>query len=582
MARALFLLMLLPALGLAAPSLEVYADRTQLSFDERLNLHIKLQIDDPAGGTLDEPPLDQWSFVDVDSVESVSYDKRRRRQVKRVQRTLRPEVAGDLEIGAFTLRSGGAVIRSAPIKIKVTQGAAAAPQAPKASDDDDAVPDPTIFLRWEVEPEGPLWAGQQLYATLAVYHRADLQLTDLNTDRVDLAGFWYQDLTQRQPSGRQVILGNRRMVRMALAEHALVPLHDEGLTLPKINAQLRLSTRGILRRRSQRFERAAPALPLEIRPLPSQGRPKGSVAVGRVTLQATLDQSQIKLGEGAQLTLKTQINGLIQSAPAIKLPALPGARVYPPSEDTQTEARGGRLWGTRTQAWLIKPQAAGVLEIPGFQISYFDPDTGRYQVAETRPLKLGVEAASGDVAGAATATPLSEAQIKAKGPQLRTIRQAPRLGSDAPALGWPLLTLALSPLIFLIPLGLQAGRRRRLSGAEARAARQALREARARLGRLSAKQEGVYAALSRIALDYLQARLQATLSGLTHGQLRATLAARGVSEAQIGALITELENCDFARFAPASRRDDVLEAAARMEATLSQIEAALRRVEVAS
>ncbi|MBU1432263.1 BatD family protein [Myxococcota bacterium] len=579
MARALFLLTLLPALSLAAPSLEVYADRTQLSFDERLNLHIELQADDRAGGDLDPPPLDQWSIVG--RFESSSYDSRRRGQVRRVQLTLQPEVAGDLEIGAFTLRSGSAVIRSAPIKIKVTQGAAA-PQAPKASDDDDAVPDPTIFLRWEVEPEGPLWAGQQLHATLAVYHRADLQLTGLDADDVDLAGFWYQDLTQRQPSGRQVILGNRRMVRMALAEHALVPLHDEGLTLPKINAQLRLSTRGILRRRSQRFERAAPALPLEIRPLPSQGRPKEPVAVGRVTLQATLDQSQIKLGEGAQLTLKTQINGLIQSAPAIKLPALPGARVYPPSEDTQTEARGGRLWGTRTQAWLIKPQAAGVLEIPGFQISYFDPDTGRYQVAETRPLKLGVEAASGDVAGAATATPLSEAQIKAKGPQLRTIRQAPRLGSDAPALGWPLLTLALSPLIFLIPLGLQAGRRRRLSGAEARAARQALREARARLGRLSAKQEGVYAALSRIALDYLQARLQATLSGLTHGQLRATLAARGVSEAQIGALITELENCDFARFAPASRRDDALEAAARMEATLSQIEAALRRVEVAS
>ena len=84
-----------------------------------------------------------------------------------------------------------------------------------------------------------------------------------------------------------------------------------------------------------------------------------------------------------------------------------------------------------------------------------------------------------------------------------------------------------------------------------------------------------YGAVANALVAYLEARFQQAFKGLTHPQLAQALRERGVPDAAVGALVSELENCDFARFAPAAAGGSVAEAAARAEAIVGQIEGAV-------
>jgi hypothetical protein len=61
-----------------------------------------------------------------------------------------------------------------------------------------------------------------------------------------------------------------------------------------------------------------------------------------------------------------------------------------------------------------------------------------------------------------------------------------------------------------------------------------------------------YGQLARTFTSYVEERANLAATGMTHDELRAGLVAVGYHEDTVEAVITELENCDFARFAPAA------------------------------
>ena len=64
-----------------------------------------------------------------------------------------------------------------------------------------------------------------------------------------------------------------------------------------------------------------------------------------------------------------------------------------------------------------------------------------------------------------------------------------------------------------------------------------------------------YGQLSRALTGFMEDRANLPVTGLTHDELRAATRASGYDAALADRLITELENCDFARFAPAASAD---------------------------
>jgi hypothetical protein len=79
--------------------------------------------------------------------------------------------------------------------------------------------------------------------------------------------------------------------------------------------------------------------------------------------------------------------------------------------------------------------------------------------------------------------------------------------------------------------------------------------------------------VARVLVEHLEERVGEPVSAMTREQLRDYLSERGFPEETVEALVRELENCDFARFAPsASGPGEMRAALRRVRALLSAIE----------
>jgi hypothetical protein len=117
-----------------------------------------------------------------------------------------------------------------------------------------------------------------------------------------------------------------------------------------------------------------------------------------------------------------------------------------------------------------------------------------------------------------------------------------------------------------------AHRRRRLDAQNPsqRAARLAHANAKKRLRAAeNALRDGLvkdfYGQLARTLTSYLEERANLPATGMTHGELRQAARAAGYPADLVDRWVVEMENCDFARFAPSgSAADRMKEAAERV------------------
>lgn len=564
---AIAALALIPAVALAAPTLSVRPDRTETVLGNPITLTIRASNDTGESMDLAAPPLDDWAIVGRQ--QSTRVDGIRGTRVLSLQLTLQPRRTGELTIGAFAI---GSAQRSAPINITVKdadlglpdtpagQGDTADEDAPEAgSGGADRPPDEVVFFRWEVD-DVAVWLGEQLDARLVMYVRRGLSTRNVEIGDIDLTGFWTEGReSEGRRRGRMVTVGGLRFERHELFRYSLFPLRAGEVSLPAVGIEL-LARRQALFSGYSRLDRRAEAVPLEVRRLPPAGRPAGFAGptVGRTRLTARVGEQQIKGDEGTELVVITRIDGLIQNVPPIELPELEDFTVFPAGDDTRRDKRRGKLLGVRSQRWLLRPKREGKLTIPAFELPWFDPQRGTYDVARTAPLTV-------QVSGAPTAIIEDGASAARSELALRDVGAVDPDAEPAAGLGpWFDAALFGAPAVFLLGLGVERARRRRDATAGSRAAKTAARDAARRLTDIKRKPDGRagYAAIAKVIIDYLEARFGRPFNGLTRDAIRAELRARGVSEATADALLEELDAADFARFAPSADAERTLLAAA--------------------
>lgn len=575
---ALLFAALLPATALAAPTLSVNADRTRTTLGNPITLTIRAANDGTREAELQAPPLDDWILVGRS--QSTRIDGFRNTRITSITLTLQPQRAGALTIGAFTLDVPGDPLRSAPITVEVEDGGIATPQAPAAPGvagpgvpgDTTPPPDEIVFLRWEVDAV-EVWLGEQIDARLYVYIRQGIGIRDFELGQIDLTGFWTErEDTPNRVRGTDVVVGGLRFERQEVARYSLFPLRAGEVPLPAVTARLLARRQAAFSGGQSRIERAAAVVPITVRPLPEAGRPPNFAgpAVGATRLTAKLDSARVEAGAGAQLSVMTRVDGLIQNVPPVTLPPLPDFTVYPAGDDVRTDRQRGKLLGVRHQRWLLRPKRGGEHTLPALELPWFDPEVGVYRVARTAPLTL-------TVVGEPGAEPTAETPADDTGPALRDARPVdPDAGPDTGlGLGF-VAVLVAAPLLFLVGVLGDHLRRRRHATAGTRAARTAARDAAAELAAIKRGADGRagYAAIARVIVDYLGRRFATPFNGLTRDATRAVLRARGISDPTIDAIVEELDAADFARFAPAADAAAGLAAAAdRAAAAIAALEA---------
>lgn len=429
--------------------------------------------------------------------------------------------------------------------------------------------DPDFFIHAAVS-KSQAYVGEMI--VLDVYLYAARQMTDLDVVREPgTEGFWVENLlpANRRLTTEPVEVGGQAYDRALLRRIALFPIKPGALAIAPAIVELEMSPGGFFSRR-RTVKRAAQPVKVEVLDLPRQGQPAGfePANVGRYNFKAAVDRTEVKVGEPVTVTLTVRGEGNLRNAILPTVGEVPGFKTYAPETDVDVRTEGGQVTGTSSSRTLLIAKEPGEHVLPPVAWSYFDPQAREYRTAKSDAVKVAVrpgEAAAGGPVGAAPA----EAAGKDPGQdrlnrQLRSILSRADLevdrGGPLAARPWFLAIVVLVPLAYLA-VALASRTRRRLveNRAKSRSKRadaEALRRL-AELGRNADDKEAsaFFALLEKSLTDFLEARLEEPIAGLTNAEARARLVARGFSPEQADLVGSELEGLDFARFARGAGAD---------------------------
>jgi tetratricopeptide (TPR) repeat protein len=283
----------------------------------------------------------------------------------------------------------------------------------------------------------------------------------------------------------------------------------------------------------------APAVEVEVLPLPEQGRPSPFYgAVGRFTLSARTDKTRVKVGSSVKLIVEIRGEGNLEFLAVPELGNdLVGFHLLGHKEKRER--------GLVEVTYDLTPLKADVKHTPAVAWNYFDttPGVERYVSVQTDPVPLTVEALpEGE---GLKALPGEESKVVVPG--VDDIFDMKPLGEDAPALApapMPravLLALLLAP--WLLALVLAAALRAR-ARTRADVAGQRERGARRAFARVLEGGGAPFDALVR----YLADRLDVAEAAVIAPDLRERLLKRGVDEDLAARLVAAVEAGVAARY----------------------------------
>jgi hypothetical protein len=552
------LIWLLPSVA-GAVQAHLEMDVQQLRVGETASLRLVV-----TGGAADSspalPPVDNLSFTPqrpTSQLVSINFQTSR---IVTYSWAVRATAVGDATIGPVSITVGGRPLRAAPLEISVS----AATPGDVGPNLLVATLDPSPVGLAEGAPV-PLWQGQALVYRFSFSHR----------DTV-----YGAEWTQPTFEGLELVQGiesKSRDYSLQRGQHQYT-VHDAELPLRAtspgrfeippsvVTAQFPVE-RSQRQRRRDPFEDffgapfggsmfaetrtevlASNALSVEIRPLPTQGRPAGfDGLVGSLEVQAELAEDQVRVGDSVTLTITVRGDGVLAG---IELPPAQDTeqlRAYDDEPEVLAGVVGGAFRSRATLRRALVPTKEGTIQLPPVTLHWFDPAQERYvswslpiQELEVLPGEPGTAPAVVDFGG-----PQAEQQepVASLGEDILPIH-ADVQATDArfrPTSPLPLALVLLPGLLLLVQLAQDLRMRGGSLGRRKRAVR-------ARLDALPAGRSERLAALDAAFRDAAGLALGTPPAGVAPDRLREGLPEPLGEEA--AALYRQLEGARFAGMDP--------------------------------
>jgi len=499
------------------------------------------------------------------------------RMVEEHQYLFKARKKGSFTIGSASVKVAGQTLTTRPVTVHVApvpKNAISTAPPPGAPVTQGVQPPPdtlqgTEDLYIDARLDKPkVYVGEQVTASWRLYTRSDI-LNYRSLAEPKHEDFWSEDLfVGRGPTAwdRQIVKGTQYAVALLLKK-ALFPLKAGKLSITPLETEA-TTLQSAFYANASATRRSTP-LTVEVMPLPADGRPAGfdPVNVGQYDLLGAIDRTSVKAGEA--LTFRVTVKGIgnVRNVKLPRLDKLDGFKAYEPTAK-ETLDKGDLVRGEKTYTYLLMPTRGGALTLPAIELAYFDPTVGRYAIARTQPISITVEGDPGKVDTTASAP----SQDNVLGPQIRPIRSGDRLRTHLGESLWRgrfwWIVLATPPGLWLLTLVGDAIRRRlsrETAGSKRRRARRSARR-RLRVAEYHIKAQrpsAFFGECARVIYEHLEYRLGHKVEALTLGELRPHLLQSGFSKETTEACVRELENCDFARFAPSASGPGEMRAALR-------------------
>ncbi len=493
---------------------------------------------------------------------------------------------GKLTIPPASVTVNGASVQSNSIAIEVVKGGASNqqnqnnngqqqnPTAPSSVDIGD-----NLFVKTSVN-KTKVYQGEQVTVTHKVYTRYQLRgFQDIKFP--DYTGFWSQDL----PSNNQQIQVSSENIDgvvfnvAELKKTYLFPQRSGKLQIEPMKVEV------VVRKQSNRkprdvFEQffgggyedatysvKSKPITIDVTPLPDANKPAGFAgAVGDYSFKAEVNKDKVKANDAINLTVTINGKGNIKLIDPLKVNFPEDFETYDAKtkENITTGATG--VSGSKTFDYLVIPRHEGDYAIDHIDFSYFDPEKKQYITLPSPEFKIHVDKGKDGDGGANIFNPRNKEDVKVLGNDIRYIKtnNIQLLPKENYFFGSGLFYLGLI-MPFVLFFAFIFVRRKRIEQNKdvvAVKSRKATKMAKKQLlvaekHLKSNNKELFYVEIFKALYGYLSNKLNIPTANLNKETITDSLKIKNVSETTIQQLLSTLDNCEFAHYAPSAVSGDL-------------------------
>ena len=328
-----------------------------------------------------------------------------------------------------------------------------------------------------------------------------------------------------------------------------------------------------------------PKLVIDVKELPA-GKPTNfSGGVGEFTISSSISTQDLKTNDA--VTIKLVISGTgnmkLINTPEVAFPQ--DFEIYDPKVENKFNLTRNGLAGSKVIEYLAIPRHAGTFTIPPIEFSYFDLKSQSYKTLKTDAYTLNVAKGEGN-ADQVVANFTSKEDLKVLGQDIRYIKTGETnltqkddyfFGSMSYYM-WYLIPLTLF-IAFMAVYRKQAMENANVAKVRTKKANKVATKRMKNAGKLLAekKSEAFYDEVLKALWGYISDKLSMPVSQLSKDNIEEELQKHQVADELIKEFINNLNDCEFARYAPGNQDEKMDKIYSSAIDVISKMENSIKR-----
>ncbi len=522
---------------------------------------------------------------------------------------LRSKQEGTFELRPASIEVGGKIFESNTIKIQVVK-AQSKPVQPQAgaggtagtggdqqtqgSPENVELGTDNLFVRIDMSKQN-VFKGEQIVATVKLYVNPNIPVAGF--DEVNLPtyeGFYTQDVEiPQQVNFTREVYDNKIYQVGVLKKTILFPQQTGRLTVEPFTMGLLVQQQVKQRSffddffnsfRTVKATISSKPVTVNVKDIPKS---PADFMGGVGNFNITSDISSLDVTTNDAVTLKVTISGSgnirLVNTPKLQLPS--DFEIYDPKATDNVSVTNSGVSGTKTIEYLFQPRFEGEYTIPAIPFSYFNPASGSYETKSTSAYQLRVKKGSGDQTATVVGS-LRKEDVQLLGQDIRYIQQGdPELELKGYTFfGTPLFYFLYGGSTFAFLLLFFIYRKKAQENANIALMRnkKANKVAQKRLKAAAAfmkqnNNEAFYESVLKAFEGYLSDKLGIPIADLSRESAVAGLQKKNVEQTVIDDFVSVVEQCEYARYAPAGGSEARNELYTKAETTMGLMEKQIKR-----
>ena len=480
---------------------------------------------------------------------------------------LTPTKKGTFTIGSASIEYNGTVYKSQPIKIKITdpiQMPSYPGQNPRQQQQQNYNFGEGIHLVGELSTKNP-YVIEPVTVIYKLYFPYNSSVSNFrNFQAPKYEDFWSQYIDIKQLRAEKGKFNGKDYSMVVLRKVILYPLEAGAKKIEPFKIDIDAEVPTGRRDFFGQYEMTAIEKSLStgmqtinVKPLPENGKPGGFTgAVGKFDFVVKPSKTSLKAGESLDLEVSVSGKGNLKLFTLPK-PVVPSAlEMYDPAhtENVQTPVTG--MTGKISDKYTIIPQFKGKYTIKPMEFSYYDLASKSYKTITSKEITIDV--AEGDATFVANTPSANKQAIQKKEVfQFNKLKTEFVSASREDFLGSGLFYSLLFAPLLLIPIVMIARKQKEAKDADVvgnrvrnnnRLVKKYLSEAKKQMG----NKVPFYMAMEKALHNFLKAKLHIETVEMSKDNIIELLQQRNASEQSISQFMELMNDCEFARYAPAT------------------------------